>query len=320
MTAIVERARERRQYGLKPLRTASWAALALFTLIVITGSGVRLTGSGLGCSNWPNCSDQSLAPQDGHAYIEFGNRLITTPVAIASIACLVLALLQAPRRRDLVRLGVWLNGLVVAQIVLGAIAVWTHLNWAAVSGHYVLSLASLYVCVSLVRRVEHDIRGIVPAPRTDEQAAGLTRALAIFAAIVVVLGTFVTASGPHAGGAGTGDVVGRLSVFGGDTFPTMVMIHARIAAVFGVAAVAVWFLARRRGARELLAPLTAICVLVAVAGLIGRLQYHVFDYPAELVWAHVMVATLLWNAAVWAWLAAGRRSADNVGLREERGV
>ncbi|HMS72918.1 MAG TPA: COX15/CtaA family protein, partial [Baekduia sp.] len=63
------------------LRGSAWTALVFFTLIVVTGAAVRLTGSGLGCSRWPNCSDQSLTPQSGHAFIEFGNRLITTPVA-----------------------------------------------------------------------------------------------------------------------------------------------------------------------------------------------------------------------------------------------
>jgi len=288
----------------RPLQISAWVALGLFTLIVATGAGVRLTGSGLGCSNWPNCSDQSLTPQNGHAYIEFGNRLITTPVTLAALACLIFAWLQPDRRRDYRTLSKWLLGLVAAQALLGAIAVWTDLNWTTVSGHYLLSMVSLTLCVILVWRLRQEAAGAADEGVADQRVSRAVRGLAISGAAVITLGTLVTASGPYAGGQGTGDVVQRLSVFGADSFPTMVMIHARLAAVFGVVAVAAWLYARARSITALTAPLTALCLLVAVAGVIGQLQYHVYDYPAALVWAHVVVAALLWNACTWLWLAA----------------
>ncbi|MCW2994115.1 MAG: hypothetical protein JWQ18_1610, partial [Conexibacter sp.] len=102
------------------------------------------------------------------------------------------------------------------------------------------------------------------------------------------------------------DTVSRLGIFGDDTFKTVIMVHARVAAVFGVAAVALWAYARIRGARELLWPLTAVCVCVAITGIIGTLQYHVLDYPAWTVWLHVSSVCLTWNALVWSFLAAGR--------------
>jgi len=306
--SATERLRTRKQFSRRPLQIAAWAALGLFTLIVATGAGVRLTGSGLGCSNWPNCSDQSLTPQNGHAYIEFGNRLITTPVALAAVACLVFALLQQDRRADYVALSKWLLGLVFAQALLGAIAVWTDLNWATVSGHYLLSMVSLTLCVVLVWRLRQEAQDTEEEGVSDGRVSRAVRGLAIFGAAVITLGTLVTASGPYAGGQGTGDVVERLTVFGADSFPTMVMIHARLAAVFGVLAVIAWLYARARAITALMAPLTALCLLVAVAGLIGQLQYHVYDYPAALVWAHVVLAALLWNACMWLWLAARTRS------------
>jgi cytochrome c oxidase assembly protein subunit 15 len=223
---------------------AAWSALVLFTLIVISGAAVRLTGSGLGCPEWPRCNGTSVTPSNGHAYIEFSNRMITTPVSIAAVLCLVFALLRRPYRRDFT--------------VLGALLV------------------------------------------------GLTRALTVAGGVVVVVGTAVTASGPYAGGEGTDDTVSRLGLFGDDTFKTVIMVHARVAAVFGVAAVALWLFARIRGARDLLAPLTAVCVAVAVTGIIGTLQYHVLDYPAWTVWLHVASVCLTWNALIWSSLAAGR--------------
>lgn len=289
----------------------------LFTLIVITGAGVRLTGSGLGCHDWPRCSDQSLTPQTGHGFIEFGNRMVTTPVALAAIACLVLALLRRPYRRDFVVLGAGLLAGVLAQAVLGGITVLTGLNPVTVMGHFLLSMATIVLTVTLVWRVTRDRAGAPRTPVRDGRLVAAVRALVALGGIVVFIGTSVTAAGPFAGGEGTGDDVRRLTIFGFDTFKTMVMIHARIAAVFGVLAVALWLWARRRRAgRELQRPLTAICVLIAVAGLIGNLQYHQLDYPAALVWSHVTVATLLWNSLVWAFLAAGRPARAEVPAAE----
>jgi cytochrome c oxidase assembly protein subunit 15 len=303
----LERLRERWPVSPRLHAYAAWSALVLFSLIVISGAGVRLTGSGLGCHDWPRCSDQSVTPQNGHAYIEFGNRLITTPVALAAIACLVFALLRRPYRRDFTVLAAGLLAGVLAQAVLGGIAVLTGLNPVIVMGHFLLSMATIVLTVTLVWRATRDRAGEPQTPSGDPRLVLAVRALVAVGAVVVFLGTSVTASGPFAGGAGTGDDVHRLTIFGFDTFKTMVMVHARLAATFGVLAVALWLWARRRAAAaELRRPLTFVCVLVAIAGLIGNLQYHQLDYPAALVWSHVTVATLLWNSLVWSFLAAGR--------------
>jgi heme a synthase len=318
MSGRLDRARERWPVSPRVHAYAAWSALVLFTLIVITGAGVRLTGSGLGCHDWPRCSDQSITPQDGHAFIEFGNRLVTTPVAIAAIACLVTALLRRPYRRDFVVLGAGLVAGVLAQAVLGGITVLTGLNPVTVMGHFLLSMATIVLTVTLVWRVTRDRAGEPQTPERDPRLVAAVRALVALGGVVVFIGTSVTASGPFAGGEGTGDDVHRLTIFGYDTFKTVIMVHARIAAVFGVLAVALWFWARRRGAGpELRRPLTAVCLLVALAGLIGNLQYHQLDYPAGLIWAHVTVASLLWNSLVWAFLAAGRPARAPVPSAEQ---
>lgn len=285
---------------------AAWAALVLFTLIIVTGAAVRLTGSGLGCPEWPRCNGTSVTPSDGHAYIEFGNRLITTPVSIAAVLCLVFALLRRPYRRDFTVLGGLLVAGVLVQAILGGVTVMTGLNPVTVMSHFLLSMGTLIVASTLTWRVSRERRARPETPVGDPLLVRLTRALAVAGAVVVVVGTAVTASGPYAGGEGTDDTVSRLGLFGDDTFRTVIMVHARVAAVFGIAAVALWILARVRGARGLSAPLTAVCVAVGITGLIGTLQYHVLDYPAWTVWLHVAFVTLTWNALVWAWLAAGR--------------
>ena len=302
---------------------AAWSALVLFTLIVISGAAVRLTGSGLGCPEWPRCNGTSVTPSNGHAYIEFSNRLITTPVCLAALACLLLALLRRPYRKDFTVLGAILLVGVIVQAVLGGITVLTGLNPVTVMSHFLLSMATIVAAVMLVWRVVRERRERPQTPVHDTLLVLLTRGLVAVGAVVVVLGTAVTASGPYAGGAGTGNVVTRLHVFGGDTFHTVIALHARVAAVFGVCAVALWAFARLRGARDLFAPLTAVCVAVAITGAIGTLQYHILAYPAWTVWLHVASVCLLWNALVWSALAAGRseraaQPADPVAPRTAR--
>ncbi|MCW3001554.1 MAG: hypothetical protein JWQ20_852 [Conexibacter sp.] len=286
---------------------AAWSALVLFSLIIISGAGVRLTGSGLGCHKWPRCSDQSVAPQNGHAFIEFGNRMITTPVAIAAICCLVFALLRRPYRRDFTWLGAGLLLGVLVQAILGGITVLTGLNPVIVMGHFLMSMVTIVLTVSLVWRVQRERHGAAERPERDPRLVWAVRGLVALGGLVVILGTAVTASGPFAGGAGTGDDVQRLTIFGYDTFQDVIAVHARVAAAFGVAAVLLWLVARRSGAsRDLMRPLTAVCIMVALAGLIGNLQYHQLDYPAGLIWCHVAVATGLWTTLVWSLVAAGR--------------
>jgi cytochrome c oxidase assembly protein subunit 15 len=302
----LDRLRERWPISPRVHGYAAWAALILFTLIVISGAAVRLTGSGLGCPEWPRCNGTSVTPSDGHAYIEFSNRLITTPVSIAAVLCLALALLRRPYRRDFTVLGALLVAGVAVQAVLGGITVLTGLNPVTVMSHFLLSMATLVVAGLLVWRVTRERRAKAETPVHDALLVRLTRTLTAFGGVVVVVGTAVTASGPYAGGEGTDDTVSRLGIFGDDTFKTVIMVHARVAAVFGVCAVALWVFARLRGARDLYAPLTAVCLAVALTGAIGTLQYHILDYPAWTVWLHVSSVTLTWNALVWSFFAAGR--------------
>jgi cytochrome c oxidase assembly protein subunit 15 len=296
---------------------AAWSALVLFTLIVISGAAVRLTGSGLGCPQWPRCNAQSLTPQAGsHAFIEFTNRMITTPVSIAAIACLVLALLRRPYRRDFTVLGALLVAGVAVQAVLGGITVMTGLNPWTVMGHFLMSMATLVVAGTLTWRVTRERRARAQTPRHDAMLVRAVRGLVALGGAVVVVGTSVTASGPYAGGEGTGDYVGRLHIFGDTTFRTVVMVHARVAAVFGVLCVVLWLVAYVRRATDLRAPLTAVCLAVAATGAIGTLQYHILDYPSWTVWLHVAAVTLLWLALVWALLAAGRPAPAPVAVSD----
>jgi cytochrome c oxidase assembly protein subunit 15 len=283
-------------------------ALVALTLIVFTGAAVRVTGSGLGCPNWPQCykNGRLVAELNSHAWIEFGNRMFTGFVALSAIAAGLLAFFRVPFRRDLAVLGVLLPLGVVGQAVMGGLTVLYGLAPGWVMGHYLLSMTILVAAGALAWRAR-------PAFGSDAPAADRTTARAVWAlfalgAVTIFAGTAATAAGPHAGGEGTGDVVHRFTFKGASTANWLIDRHGVLAAALGVLAVATWWLARRRGVdRELRVRLTRICLLLAAQGVVGILQFQL-DLPAEIVWVHVALATLTWVGIVLAAMQVGAPS------------
>jgi cytochrome c oxidase assembly protein subunit 15 len=296
-----------RDFTLTPERYALITRVALWTLtgIVLTGAAVRVTGSGLGCPTWPKCTDQSLYTRlNTHGIIEFGNRMLTSVVSIACLAAFFGAFRRRPRRRDLVRLGALLPLGVVAQIVLGGFTVRYDLAPGLVMSHYLLSMLIIVAAVALDWRAHRDEGE--PRAQADRLLALGVWALLPLGAITIFAGTAASAAGPHAGGAGTGDIINRLTFKGSDTLRYVVEQHARLATVLGLMAVALWVLARRRAATpQQRWPLTAVCVLLALQGIVGGLQYKL-ELPAEVVWVHVVLAALTWVAILRSVAAIGR--------------
>jgi cytochrome c oxidase assembly protein subunit 15 len=299
------------RYTLTPERYALIArvALVMLTLIVLTGAAVRVTGSGLGCPTWPKCTDSSLYTKlNTHGVIEFGNRVLTSVVGFAAIAAFLGALRRRPFRKDLALISLLLPLGVVAQAVLGGFTVLFGLAPGFVMSHYLLSMLILVACVALDWRAHREpplqpARTVGPGQRL---LVRLTWLLLPVGAITIFAGTAATAAGPHAGGSGTGDVVKRLDFKGAETLRFVVEQHARLATILGVLAVVAWVLARKRGASsEQRRALTWLCVLLAVQGVIGGLQYAL-ELPAEIVWVHVTLAATTWLAILWSVAAAGR--------------
>jgi len=285
------------------------AALLVLALIVFSGAAVRLTGSGLGCPTWPECKGAVIQTHElgTHGWIEQGNRLITGVVSILAILAALGAFLRTPYRRDLAILGVLLPLGVVGQIVLGGMSVLYGLAPGWVMSHFLLSQLILAVAITLAWRASRE-----NAEQRDESRRIVigTRILAPLGAWVLFLGTLTTASGPHPGASGTGEVVTRLSFKGGGTLDWMIHWHGRFSTVFGLAALGLWLYARREGAgKPLRTALTVLCLLLAAQGVVGFVQYE-NELPAELVWVHVVLATLTWMAVMWAVNAAGRLAPD----------
>jgi cytochrome c oxidase assembly protein subunit 15 len=301
----------------------AYAALAALTLIVLTGAAVRLTGSGLGCPTWPKCYGNLYPPLRTHAVIEFSNRVISVPVVLAAGLAWLGALRRRPYRRDLVWLGALLPLGVVCQAVLGGLTVRGKLDYGWVMAHFALSMLIIVAAAALAWRARYE-PGERPAGG-DRTLVWSTRALLALGALTIFAGTAATAAGPHAGG-NPGEHINRLDFDGRGTMDFVIHRHAEIAFAFSLLAVLVWWLARRRGADPVVrGSTTALCVLLALQGVVGLDQYET-HLPTELVWIHVTLACACWIAVLWATYAAGslptdRRSAGAVEppAREPRG-
>jgi cytochrome c oxidase assembly protein subunit 15 len=304
-------------------RTIAVATLVALSVIIVTGAAVRLTNSGLGCDDWPNCSKERLIDVSSkHAAIEQINRLFTGVVGAAAIAAVLGSLVRRPRRRDLVVLSVLISLGVVANAVLGGISVLVDLHPLAVQGHMLLSMALIITGSVLVRRAgEPDGEPRIPVVSLITRR--LTWALFGLTTLAVVAGTHVTGAGPHAGD----ETAERLDV----AIPTVARIHGVIvmmAVATGVAlGIRVWSRAGdRRQIGEALATWLFLGVLQAA---LGYVQYF-NGVPALLVGIHVAGATAVMIAATFVVLdttrplataeidGASGRPADDVVIAVDR--
>ncbi len=298
-------ARLRNRYEISPHRYAQVTTVALvgLALIVLTGAAVRLTGSGLGCPDWPKCYGGPAPPLETHAVIEMTNRIITGFLGVAVIAACVLAFFRRPYRRHLAWIGALLPLGVIGQAILGGLVVKYHLAPGLVMSHFILSMMLLDAGFALMwcsRFEPWDRRR-----STDRKGVWAVRGLVPLGQFTIFAGTVATAAGPHAG-AHAGQLVHRFHFEGAGTLEWVVQRHAVIAAVYGLAAIGVWFFLRRPGGdRRALKPLTVVLGLLAVQGVVGYVQWAL-ELPTEIVWVHVALATSNWLAMLWTIGAAGR--------------
>ena len=263
------------------------ALLTLQAGLVLTGGAVRITGSGLGCPTWPECTPGSYTPvphqAEGqlHAWIEFGNRLLTFALVAVSLAVLIHVLYK--RRSDLRSLAIGQLLGILGQGVLGGITVLTDLHPLPVAGHLLLSIILIAGAASLYSRREYSAR-----PRTDLDK--LTKRISLLhiglTFVVIILGTIVTGSGPHAGD-------GKAQRFGFD-IRVVAWLHAdAVIALLGLTAA---FFILVRSDKELVRRIAVFTAIALAQGAIGYIQYFT-GIPEILVAAHLLGATLVWIAA-----------------------
>src|SRR5436190_18524955 len=284
-------------------KRVTFVAVCSLTLIVLTGAAVRLTGSGLGCPDWPKCYSKEVAQLETHAVIEYANRLFSGLVGVLAVAVSGFAFFRRPFRRDLALLALLLPLGVVAQAVLGGFTVRQHLAPGFVMAHFCLSMLILVAAVALAWRAHHP-RGHRP-PSLDRASVWAVRALLPLGAITILAGTASTAAGPHAGGM-SDQRINRLHFKGSGTLDWAIHQHARIALALGLATLGVWWLLRRRGGDPAVQRSLMISLgLLAAQGAVGTIQY-LLHLPAEIVWVHVSLASVTWLSLLWATAQAGR--------------
>jgi cytochrome c oxidase assembly protein subunit 15 len=227
----------------------------------------------------------------------------------------VLAFFRKPYRWHLALFGALLPVGVICQAVLGALVVEYHLKPQLVILHFIISMMLLDAAFALAwcSRYEPDER----RRSSDRLGVWAVRALVPVGQLTILLGTITTASGPHPGANG-GQIVQRFTFRGAETLRWMVERHGALAAIFGLAAVAVWFILRREGGdRRALRPITLLIGLLAAQGVVGIIQYAL-KLPAEIVWVHIALATATWLSVLWAVGAAGRLVPRTVAAGDEQ--
>lgn len=271
--------------GFSRLALANFVALVA---IIATGAAVRLTGSGLGCADWPNCTQHRFIAALGqtHAVIEDSNRAVTAVLIVLTGITLVASLLRSPRRSDLTWLSASLIGGIVADALLGAIVVYTKLNPWLVSGHMALSLAMVVVAGVLYHRSKYSY---ALGSRRDvrcEWGRTLARWLWVALGVTLVTGMATTGSGPHSG-ASMGQVAAKRLPF---SLQDAAWVHSAAAALFvGTVAGAYLVLARTGAASRVVNGAKRLLAVGAAQGVLGIVQYAT-RLPVVLVELHVITA------------------------------
>ena len=260
-------------------------ALVALVFIIVTGAAVRLTGSGLGCSDWPTCEENSLvAPLEYHAMIEFVNRLITGLVSAAVIVAVLGSLIRQPRRRDLTWWSLGLVAGVIGQIVLGGLTVLFELRPPFVIAHFVLSMVLVWNAVVLHQRGRY--ASVASLPVVAPRVRTLSRALIVAASAVILTGTIVTGTGPHGGD----ETVDRLPF----ALDAVARVHSATVWIFLALTIVTLVILRKTGAPASVDRHARLLVgAIVVQGAIGYIQYFT-GVPPWLVILHVFGSVVIW--------------------------
>ena len=269
------------------LPTLTALLLFLQSALVVTGGAVRVTGSGLGCPTWPECVPGSYLPVEGqaegalHAWIEFGNRLLTFALLFAAVATFI-AVFRS-RRRDLRFLASTQILGILGQGVLGGITVLTDLNPLAVASHFILSIALIAAATSLHSRRHH---AQVRTSSTQVRISRISSLHVSLAFIAITIGTLVTGTGPHAG-----DVDAPRLDF---AITTITRFHSAAVWILMICTVVFYLSSDLR--YETKRWLKIFFFLALLQGAFGYLQYFL-GVPEGLVVMHLIGSVLVWISA-----------------------
>ncbi len=270
-------------------RRITLVALLAQVFITVSGAAVRLTGSGLGCSDWPTCEEnQIVAPLEYHAMIEFVNRTVTGFVSVAVILAVLGSLIRTPRRRDLTWLSLGLVAGVIGQIVLGGLTVLFELQPPFVIAHFAVSIVLIWNAFVLHERSKYAQSPALPVVPRNARILG--RVLVVVSALTLFTGTIVTGTGPHGGD----ENVERLSF----DITSVARVHSITVWIFLALTIVTLFILHRTGA-----PLSVnrrakyLVAAIVIQGVIGYVQYF-NSVPPGLVLIHVFGSVVVWIAVL----------------------
>ena len=271
-------------------RRLALANLVLLAIIIVTGAAVRLSESGLGCSEWPRCNpDDFVSVGTKHEAIEQLNRLFSGAIVVPIALLLFFAYRRRPRRRDLVALCWAMLALFMGNAVLGGITVMVKLAWVSVMGHFLLAIALVAAALIVYRR-----SGEPDGPRHwVVSPLARTLALVVYALTlwVLVVGTLVTAVGPHGGDREAKRLDWQLT--------DVARVHSvSVDILVGVVIVLVVVLWRQRAPRPVLTTVSVVLAAMIAQGILGYVQYFQ-AIPALLVGFHVAGAVLVFGSVQW---------------------
>ena len=303
-------------------------SLLLLAFIIITGAAVRLSGSGLGCSDWPTCENDQLVAEidDVHAMVEFVNRVITGFVALAVMIAVLGSLFRVPKRKDLIYLSIGLVVGVVIQVIVGALVVREHLPPSLVITHFLVSMVLVWNAVELDHRARSDDKSEHSSP--PMLLKRMTKLIVGLGALVITTGTIVTGSGPHSGAEnqqildalesqGTASSITNLELeverlpF---DVPDVARIHGISVMLFLLLTLRLLFVIKRHSPEFITVGQNLMAAVVTQAA-IGYFQYFT-GVPALLVGVHVAGATLIWIMILRLYLEVNRPMLRKVSNEE----
>ena len=303
-------------------------SLLLLAFIIITGAAVRLSGSGLGCSDWPTCENDQLVAEidDVHAMVEFVNRVITGFVALAVMIAVLGSLFRVPKRKDLIYLSIGLVVGVVIQVIVGALVVREHLPPSLVITHFLVSMVLVWNAVELDHRARSDDKSELSSP--PMLLKRMTKLFVGLGALVIITGTIVTGSGPHSGAEnqqildalesqGTASSITNLELeverlpF---DVPDVARIHGISVMLFLLLTLRLLFVIKRHSP-EFITVGQNLMAAIVIQAAIGYFQYFT-GVPALLVGVHVAGATLIWIMILRLYLEVNRPMLRKVSNEE----
>src|SRR5256714_3329053 len=289
-------------------------ALVTYALVVL-GGVVRVSGSGLGCPDWPLCHGRLLPPLDLHAIIEYSHRTTASLTSVLVVLTAAVAWLAWRKRRDIVIPATIALGLLIVQVVLGAITVRLELPPMIVLAHLATAMALLgALCVTAVAALTP-----APAGTVDRSSIRWTFLAAGGTYLLIISGSLVVGSGAS-GSCDAWPLCGGGFSFGFDGLPAIQLLHRGLAAVIGLLIVfsLVSVLARHRRQPPVRPPvplhLSALAFQVAVGAAVVTLHL-----PAVLRGLHLALASAVWAGTVVLAVLAGRLPVAGV-RSDERGA